>query len=62
MDATKHAHINDLYGNTVIKLFLEMPNFVEIICYLYGNNYKGEGKRKGEIPIAISLHHCISCM
>jgi hypothetical protein len=55
MDATKHAHINDLYGNMVIKLFLKMPNFLEIICLKHQNTRKlqgGGGEKKGEIPIA----------
>jgi hypothetical protein len=44
MDATKHAHINDLYGNVVIKLLLEMPNFLEIICLKCQNARKLQGK------------------
>jgi hypothetical protein len=48
MDVTKHGHINDLYGNTVIKLFLEMANFLEIICLKCQNARKlqGRGKKK----------------
>jgi hypothetical protein len=44
----------DLYGNTVIKLFLKMPNFLEIICLKCQNARKleGRGKKKGEIPLA----------